>query len=127
TNAGSLTVGSVSGVNGVTSTGGNIALTVNTADNTLTNTNAISTTGAGTITLTADRMALAGTISTGSGRVILRATTAGRLVNLGSATDVAANTLELSSAELGTVTTTGVLQVGGGTEGALTVSAAVSV
>src|SRR5262249_32044568 len=81
------------------------------------------------IVLQADRMALGvGTITAnGGGRVTLRALTAGRLVDLGSVTDAAANTLELSNAELNTITTTGVLQIGTGAEGNTTIPAPLSV
>jgi hypothetical protein len=143
-----LAIGTVAGQSGVTTVGGNvnisttlgnltvnqginagaatIDLTAGGANSTFTNNAAISNTMANSIDVTADRFALAGgTIATGSGRVRLDAFSSGRLFDLGSTTDVAANTAELSDAELDAITTTGVLQIGNSTAGNFTVSAAI--
>jgi hypothetical protein len=120
--------GNVTVNNPVSAGAGSITIRVPDAGGTLTNNAAISNGGGNPISLTADRMALAGgTITaTGGGRVALRSLTAGELINLGSATDAAANTLELSDAELRSVTTSGVLQVGDATAGDITLTAAVA-
>ena len=68
--------------------------------------------GASAISLTADKMNLAGTITAGSGAVSLTSFTPGNTIDVGSTTDVALNTLELSNAELNSITTTGTLTIG---------------
>ncbi|NBR27679.1 MAG: S-layer family protein, partial [Betaproteobacteria bacterium] len=68
--------------------------------------------GASAINLTANKMALTGAINAGSGPVKLTSFTAGNTIDLGSTTDVAANTLELSNAELNLITTSGTLTIG---------------
>jgi hypothetical protein len=126
TQAGSLTVSSP-----VTTVVGGAQFNVGGANNTFTNNSVITSGLGGGVTVVADRMALGAPVgsqiiaSTG-GRVVLRAQSAGRLINLGSTTDAAANTLELSAAELNTVTTTGTLQVGSAAAGNVTVSAAIA-
>jgi hypothetical protein len=124
TTNGSLTLTGVP----ITAKNGPISLTAGGANSSLTNGAAISNLGLNPITLQADRMLLsAGSIvAGGGGRVTLQATTAGRPIDLGSTTDLAA-ALELSNTELGTVTTTGPLQIGHGTEGAINVSSSISV
>ncbi len=81
----------------------------------------------GTLTLVSDSMLLSsGTLSTRlSDSVTLRPLTAGRLVDLGSFSDGAANTLGLSDDELDQITT-GTLVIGDATSGPITVSAALS-
>ena len=113
----------------ITAKSGSIALLAGGANSLLVNAAAISNLGLNPITLQGDRMQLsAGSVNAqGGGRVTLQAFTAGRLVDLGSTTDLANNTLELSNTELGTVTTTGPLQIGRGTEGTINVSSSVSV
>jgi filamentous hemagglutinin family protein len=120
-NSQALTLSSVDGVAGVTTQGGDIAITV---DGLFTNANAIASND-GDVTLAADRMALsAGTVDAGAGMATLRPLTAGRAVHLGSTTDLAA-ALELSDAELDSVTAS-VLAVGGVTAGPIIVTNAVS-
>lgn len=102
---------------------------------TLTNNAAVSISGDGqTITLQADRMALqGGTVSAaGAAAAVLQPVSAAWAVDLGSTGDTAANTLELSDAELNTVSAV-LLVVGGlpvGPVGAaptsLTVTAAIA-
>jgi filamentous hemagglutinin family protein len=144
TDSNALTIGTVNGVIGVTTNGGTVsistvagALTVNNtvaagaaavnltaggAGNMIDNNAAITGNAA---TLRADRMDLTGgTVNVGAGRVTLRSDAAGRAIDLGSATDAAA-ALELSDPELDTITTTGVLQIGEGTAGAINISTAI--
>jgi len=104
TDAGLLTVGSVGGTNG------------------------ISTAGA-SVTLVADRLAINQNINTAGGGINLKPLSATQKIDLGSASDATAGTLELSAAEISR------LMSGGGTltfgdaaiNGAITVSAPVSV
>src|SRR5262249_1880727 len=74
------------------------------------------------------RLALGGgTVTAGTGgRVTLRGDAAGRAIDLGSTVDTN-NALELSDAELDTISTTGVIQVGEATAGAITISQAISI
>src|SRR5690606_26667082 len=83
----------------------------------------VSTTG--DVTLVADRMALAaGTIGAAAGNVTLRTNTAGRAIDLGSTTDAAA-ALELSDAELDTVTAAS-LTIGDGAAGAIAITSGIT-
>jgi autotransporter-associated beta strand protein len=81
----------------------------------------------GVVTLNADRIDLTAgdSIRASTGTVAVRPVTAGRLIDLGSATDAAANTVEISDDELDRMIT-GTLVIGSDTSGALTVSAAIS-
>ena len=81
----------------------------------------------GDVTVNADRVAIASDsgITADSGGVIIRPMTAGRLIDLGSMTDVAANTLELSDAELDRITTP-LLRIGSAASGNLSVTANIS-
>jgi filamentous hemagglutinin family protein len=90
TAGGSVYIGSTQGV-----------LTVNAA---------IATTN-GDVLLESDRMALVGTTNAGTANVTLKANAPATVIDLGSATDVAAGRLELSNSELGTVTA-GILKIG---------------
>ena len=96
---------------------------------TLTNTTGIITNGGGAstgaINLTGDKMALTGgTITAGAGAVTINNVTMTDAIDLGSTTDVANLTLELSNAELGTISTTGLMSIGNASNsGAITVSA----
>jgi hypothetical protein len=123
TTAGDLTVN-----DGVNARSGAIDLTAGGAGALLTNNAAVANSGGNPIQLVADRMALgSGSITAvGGGRVTLRSSTNGDAVNLGSTTDTALATLELSDAELNTVATFGTLQIGDGNAGDITVSAAIS-
>lgn len=82
-------------------------------------------TNVGAITLTGDKMNLAGgTITAGAGAVNLGNSTLTDAINLGSMVDTTAATLELSNAELATISTTGPLNIGSvSNSGMLTVSA----
>lgn len=107
------TIGTVAGVSGVTSSNG--AIQIDAGANLLTFGGTVSN-GAGSnsaaITMIADRINIAsGGITGGAGLVTLKPSTAGRVVDLGSATDAGAG-LELSSAELGRISTTGTLAIG---------------
>jgi|GEM_PF-943247 len=75
----------------------------------------------GTQTLQADNMDLDGAVTATGQRVVLRSTTAGDAINLGSTTDAAANTLELSADELARVTAD-TLEIGSATSGTVTLS-----
>src|SRR5207302_38965 len=117
TNNGAINISTAAG--GLSVTGainaGNapITLTAGGTDSTFSNTATITNGGTNPITISADRMNLQAVITnTSTGRVTLQATSAGRLIDLGSTTDVAANTLELSDNELNQIQTNGVLQVG---------------
>jgi hypothetical protein len=147
-NAGSLAVGSVNGVAGISTSGGAIALataagdlsilnnvaagaapvtltagsTPLSADHLLTNSAAITGNAA---TLAADRMALqGGSLNVGAGTVILTPITAGRTLDLGGTGDPA-GTLQLSAAELSTIKAS-LLDVGSATAGNVTVTAAIA-
>lgn len=106
-------IGTVAGVSGVTSNNG--AIQIDAGGNLLSFGGTISN-GAGSnsaaITVLADRINIAaGGVTGGAGLVTLKPSTGGRVVDLGSATDVGAG-LELSSAELGRISTTGTLAIG---------------
>ena len=91
-------------------------------DTTLTNNAAVT---GGSAHLVADRMALGGgTAGTGAGNTTLTPFTGGRAVDLGSTSDAAA-ALEVSDAELDTITA-GAIAVGDGSTGPVTVSDAIS-
>ncbi len=146
--AAKLTVGSVDGLSGISTNGGAVAVSTTNSDfevdqnisagaaaidlvaggaeSLFTNKAALSTTGGNTLDVEANRMDLAGGTLTaaGGGGVELEGTTAGRPTDLGPAGD-STGVLRLSAAELNTVTTTGLLQVGDGAGGAMTVSAAI--
>jgi len=124
---GSLTVqnadgGGAGAVNDLESTG-TITVTLE-ADNALftISTNATVSSGDGTHTYTADKMSLGGTITATGQRVILKSTTAGDTIDLGSMSDSGGDTvLELSSAELGSITAA-TLEIGTTSSGAVTIS-----
>lgn len=76
----------------------------------------------GNVVLQADRFVLtAGDTITASGSVTIAPVTAGQLVNIGSATDLAANTLEISAAELDGIAA-GSIRIGSATAGNLHLS-----
>lgn len=130
TGAGALTLNARSGltVNDSLTTAG---ATVMNAD---TNNNGSSTftlaagaaivTGNNTLSITADKMAVSGTLNSGTQSTTLLASN-GAAINLGSATDAAPSTVELSNAELQSITASG-LTIGDATAGAITVSADVT-
>jgi hypothetical protein len=127
TNGGVITVSTVAGnltVNNAVAAGAAaVNLTAGGTSNTLDNNTAVTGNAA---TLRGDRIDLiGGTVNTGTGRVILRSDASSRAIDLGSTTDTAA-ALELSDAELDTITTTGVLQIGESTAGAISITAAIN-
>ncbi len=77
------------------------------------------------VTIAANRMTVNDAIAAPGSTVTLAERTAGRKIDLGSTTDLAANTLELSDAELDEVSAS-VLRVGDSNAGDLNVSAAIS-
>lgn len=75
------------------------------------------------ITLTADRLNLTGSVNAGTATATLTTSTAGRGIDLGSATD-AGSGLEISSAELNRVTA-GTIRIGSSSAGAISVTGAI--
>lgn len=77
----------------------------------------------GDVRIDGDRFALSGSSSIGapSGSVTIQPVTAGRDINLGSATDVGANLLELSEAELDRINTP-LLRIGNSQSGLITLA-----
>src|SRR5579885_677190 len=142
TSPSALSLGAVTTVSGNIDILSGATLTATTAvtaggTGTLDNTalNATITNGGGAtataVTLIADVMKLGSTgnlnqVQGGAGTVTLRQKTNGTAIDLGSAVDTTANTLELSDTELKTIATTGVLAIGDGNTGAITVSADVT-
>src|SRR5262249_28580301 len=131
-NAGNLQIANVDGVSGITTVNGAITITTVAGDLTINNNvlsgapgAAITLTAGGaestltinpfqvagtSATLTANRMVINGAVNVGAGTVPLLASTAGRTVNLGQATDPT-GTLSLSDAELDNITA-GLLRIG---------------
>ncbi|ELP31406.1 tandem-95 repeat protein, partial [Rhodopirellula baltica] len=131
-----FTVGTVDGVVGVDTDNGSVALTAgdtgaSAGDNDVTVDDDVAATGdvsitlegddakltvvsgdsvessTGSVTLTADKMALVGTVSsdTSTGIVTLQPFSGGQAIDLGSSVDTTVDTLELSNAELNQITT----------------------
>ena len=148
TDANALAVGSVDGINGVTTNNGAIAVATTNGALTVSNTAAVTdvnagtstvaltagganqlltvtgaVTGTGGVTYTADNMTLTGATTATGAIATLQPNTAGQFVNLGAAD--AAGTLGLIDAELDTVTA-GTLRVGRANSGNMTVSAALT-
>jgi VCBS repeat-containing protein len=122
TSMGPLTINSSSG-----SVGGVVKFTVASNDQLLT-VNAL-VNGQSDCILAADKMSLQNSVSFPFGTLTLvpeSASDAGDAINLGSATDAAANTLELSSAELAEISAK-TLKIGDAASGAITVSSTVTV
>jgi len=83
----------------------------------------------GGITLEADRMNLQGgasSINAGTGVLWVKPTTSNWNIDLGSSTDLAANTLELSTNELNALAGGGALRIGALTAGSMNISAAIA-
>ena len=143
-----FSVGAVDSVNGVAAAAGNLSLTTIMGNLVVTNTPAANDVSAsGTISLqvmgddntltiasgansastggdhsyVADKLALAGTISATGRIVTLTSNESGELVNLGSLTDAAADTLELSNSELSNIAAS-VLRIGNANTSVITVS-----
>jgi fibronectin-binding autotransporter adhesin len=151
TESDNLTLAKVGAINGVASNNGSIVLKT-TSGNFDTNSTAISS-GSSSITVsvggldhkfdnssgllqalnnsisvTADHMLLGNTansIDAGNGQITLTPMTAARPLDLGAATDPD-GTLSLSNAELDTLTTTGLVQLGNASAGTISVSAAIT-
>ena len=110
-------------VNGTVTSSNTLAITLN-GNNGLLNlagTGLIELTAGLTVTLSADKMILDGLVIALTRTVILQNGNGADAIDLGSTTDAAANTLELSDAELDRITA-GLIRVGSGTMGAVTVS-----
>ncbi|MEX2140431.1 MAG: autotransporter-associated beta strand repeat-containing protein [Pirellulales bacterium] len=149
-NSGNLSVGSVFGIDGVSNSGGSVAL-YQRGDLTIENTAAANDVAsnaaillqlfgfdskltisagadvqsvAGTHDYIADKMDLAGTITATGRRVGLAPERPGRLINLGSPTDAVSNVLELSDAEIDRVTADR-LQIGSRNTGPMAISSRV--
>lgn len=123
--SGNVTVTNTAAANDVEATG-TITVTLMGDDALLTiNAGADSESIGGTHKYTADKMDLAGTITATGQIVVLAPNESGEAVDLGSTTNAAADTLELSSAELAGVSAS-ILRVGSATTGAITVSANVT-
>ena len=106
------------------STSGTGVISVDAATGTLINAGAITNNASATdVTLIGDKMNLAGgTVNGGSGNVILRQSTNGTAIDLGSALDTG---FALSNTELGTVTTTGALRIGNANSGQISATTAI--
>ena len=141
-----LTIGTVDGINGISTNNGAISVATTNGALTVSNTPAApdvnagtstvaltaggvnqlltvtgTVTGTGGVTYTADNMSLTGATNAGAAIATLQPNTAGQLVNLGGAD--AAGTLGLTDAELDTVTA-GTFRVGRANSGNMTISAA---
>lgn len=146
-NLGALTIGSVAGIFGIkagdndlfvgTTNGdltvsqaiivgtGNITLCTCGLDQKFSNTATITNAGVNLIDVTADRMDIqAGITNTSTGRVILEVFSSDRPINLGPTIDPIGS-LNLSNAELNNINTSGVLQIGAGIAGDISVTAAI--
>ncbi|QPJ64793.1 MAG: filamentous hemagglutinin N-terminal domain-containing protein [Candidatus Nitrohelix vancouverensis] len=118
TEADGFTVTTLDSVTGIDTDSGSVSLTATTG--TLTVGNAIE--ASSNISLTADKMAIGASVTASGQTVTLASSTASNAIDLGSGTDAAANTLELSSSELNQITATN-LVVGSTSAGAATISA----
>lgn len=130
TDTGAFTVNSGNGVtfnDDITSAG---AVTVNAdSDNNGSGTFTIASTKSvnssnNALSVTANKINLAGSLNSGGAATTLLASN-GAAINLGSGTDAAGNTVELSNGELQSITASS-LGIGDGTAGAITVSADVT-
>ena len=117
-----LTVTTVCGVTGIDATGDiTISLLANNALFTINSGADIETTkiASGLVTISADKMNLAGSITTAGQTVVLKNSVGADAIDLGSATDSAASVLELSDAELDRITASRLI-IGSPTMGAIT-------
>jgi len=118
---GNLTIADTAAANDIDATGA-ITLTVAANNGLFTiNSGAVVNTTSGGVTVSADKMNLAGSISAAGQTVTLHNSVGADAIDLGSATDSQANTLELSDAELDRITAD-LLVIGSATTGAITVS-----
>jgi hypothetical protein len=118
-NGGNLTVGSADIATGISTLNGASSVTLTVLDGkTLTNNGAIL---GSEVILRADQMALAGgTINAGAGRVTLEPNAVSRPIHFEMPDSL--GRLSLSDAELDTITTTGTLQIGNNTVGAISIN-----
>jgi Ca2+-binding RTX toxin-like protein len=81
----------------------------------------------GDVTINADRFAIVANadVSAGAGMITVQPVSAGRLIDLGSTTDAAANTLEISNAEIATLSAP-ILRIGNDVAGSITVTTAIN-
>lgn len=128
----SMTVGTAWVFSGITARG-NLALTVGGTGNMLTISSPITNSNpSGTMTFTADRMSIAANVDTFQNTMILQPFTSGWGMNIGSTTDIAANTLEISNAEYNHLISTNPnsywtnVQFGSSTTGPIVISDAIS-
>jgi hypothetical protein len=122
TNAKNLTVGSVGGVNGITTSGGTISLHLPVAGNLLSVNQPIATGSGGSISLDADDLELNATVNAGADQVFILPESSGVAINLGTPT---AGQLSLTDTELNRITA-GLLVIGSlstAPTGAVTISA----
>ncbi len=149
-NQATLSIGSVDGVNGITTNDGPIQVFANGATLTVaadiqsqgggiglggqafvnsgtTTSGAAIQSGGGQIVVVADSMDLqaGSSINAGTGRVSLLEATTGTLINLGGANSTSPLTLGLTAAEINTITA-GTLQIGDNRAGSITINAAIA-
>jgi filamentous hemagglutinin family protein len=119
TDSNDIVIGTVSGLTGLKTNGGAIAVTVAGEGKTLINSAAV--TGS-PVTFTADQIVLqtSGAINAGAGNVTLIPNTSGRPIILGNTVD--SGSLVLSGAGLNTITTTGTLRIGNATSGGISIA-----
>ena len=86
-----------------------VTVTLNGLEKLLTNSTTVTATGAGGVTFTADKMALGGTVTATGQTVTLKPNLATNAIAVGATGNATANTLEISNAELGTITATSVV------------------
>ncbi|MDX1967825.1 MAG: hypothetical protein SFV23_11685 [Planctomycetaceae bacterium] len=123
--AGNLTIADTTAANDIDAAGA-ITLTVAANDGLFAvNSGAVVNTTAGGVTVSADKMNLAGSISAVGQTVTLYNSVGADAIDLGSAIDNQANTLELSDAELDRLTAD-LLVIGSATTGSVTVSSDIS-
>jgi Ca2+-binding RTX toxin-like protein len=107
---------------GITATG-TVTATARGNDNTLTISGAV--TAGGATAFNADKMAIGAAVTAAGQTVTLLPFNAGEAINLGSAVDTTANTLELSAAEIALIASAN-LAVGNVASGPVTISAAIN-
>ncbi len=118
---GNVTLANTLALNDISATAG-VTLTLSENDATLTTqgSSRINNTSSNGVTISADKMVLGGSILTGQ-TVTLRNSSGADAINLGSTTDSATHTLELSDAELDLISS-GKLVIGSTSMGTITIS-----
>ncbi|MDB5386251.1 MAG: cya 3 [Planctomycetaceae bacterium] len=120
----SIQAGGTNGAEVQITTGADGILTL-AADNPLTNSNMVST-ASGDVNLIDDHVVFSGySIINSAGAMAITPKSAGWKIDLGSSTDLAAGTLELSNAELNHIAT-GILRIGSAQSGDINLTAAVT-